>query len=39
LPEETEEELVQYILKLEENMFGFSISDLRKLAERKQLRN
>jgi hypothetical protein len=42
LPEEIEEELVQHILKLEEIMFGLSITDMRNLtfeiAERNQLK-
>jgi hypothetical protein len=32
LPDETEEKLVQHILKFEENMFGLSVIDVRKLA-------
>jgi hypothetical protein len=43
LPEEIEEEVVQHILKFEENMFNLSIADVRKLAfeivERNQIKN
>jgi hypothetical protein len=43
LPEEIEEELLQHILKFEENIFGLSITHVRKLAfetaERNQLKH
>jgi hypothetical protein len=43
LPEETEEELVQHILKFEGNMFDLNITDVRRLAfemvERNQLKH
>jgi hypothetical protein len=32
LPEEIEEELVQHVLKFEENLFGLSFTEVRKLA-------
>jgi hypothetical protein len=39
LHEEIKEELVQHILKFEENMFGLSITDARKLAFEMAIRN